>query len=97
MGSLRKRKSGFSPAKELWGLSLRPCRSLTCRTVGSLEDKGIEIFRVSELGKFGLSAGAIFRVPQAERNWDSSRYFFWGGCLSTTGFGVSEGEGTCSP
>ena len=74
MGSLRLRKSGFSQAKELWGLSLRGCRSPKCRTVGSLEDEGIEVFSASELGKFGLSAGAIFRMPQAEGNWDSSRY-----------------------
>ena len=71
MASLRLRKLG--------GVSLRGFRFPTCRTVGVLRRTGLRVPRLRYSGslrlrKFGLSAGAIFRVPQAEGNWGSSRY-----------------------
>ena len=70
MGSLRLRKVGGGQ------LSLRGFRFPTCRTVWVLRRTGLRVPRPRYSGslrlrKFGLSAGAIFRVPQAE---GSSRY-----------------------
>ena len=70
MGSLRLRKLGGGQ------LSLRGFRFPTGRTVWVLRRTGLRVPRPRYSGslrlrKFGLSAGAIFRVPQAE---GSSRY-----------------------
>ena len=65
--------------RKLGGVSLRGFRFPTCRTVGVLRRTGLRVPRLRYSGslrlrKFGLSAGAIFRVPQAEGNWGYSRY-----------------------
>ena len=75
----RVRELGIFEAEEICDLSLRGFRCPTCRTVGVLSMTGLRVPRLKYSGslrlrKFGLSAGAIFRVPQAEGNWGYSRY-----------------------
>ena len=68
------RKLAICEAEEIRGFLLRDFRSLKGRTVRALRRKSFkssqaEVSGSPSLRKFGLSAGAIFRVPQAERNW----------------------------
>ena len=75
----RVRELGIFEAEEICDLSLRGFRCPTCRTVGVLSMTGLRVPRLKYSGslrlrKFGLSAGAVLRVPQAEGNWGSSRY-----------------------
>ena len=75
----RLRELGISEAEEIGGFSLRSFRFPSYRTVGVLRMKGLRVPRLRyswslRLGKFGLSAGAILGVPQAEGNWGYFRY-----------------------
>jgi len=93
----RVRELGIFEAEEIGDLSLRGFRRPTCRTVGVLSMTGLRVRRLKYSGslrirKFGLSAGAVFRVPQAEGNWGSSRYLGVAALGDSVflGFGVSQ-------
>ena len=75
----RLRELGISEAEEIGGFSLRSFKFPSYRIVGVLRMKGLRVPRLRSLGTlrlgaFGLSAGAIFRVPQTEANWGYFRY-----------------------
>ena len=75
----RLRELGISEAEEIGGFSLRSFKFPSYRIVGVLRMKGLRVPRLRSLGTlrlgaFGLSAGAIFRVPQTEGNWGYFRY-----------------------
>ena len=70
----RVRKLEISEAKEIRDFLLREFRSPKGRTVRVLRRKSFKSSQRRYSGSprlttFGLSAGAIFRVPQAEKNW----------------------------
>ena len=103
----RVRELGIFEAEEICDLSLRGFRCPTCRTVGVLSMTGLRVPRLKYSGslrlrKFGLSAGAVLRVPQAEGNWGYFRYlgisalghflFLW-----VKGFVVPEADETRVP
>ena len=75
----RLREIGISEAEEIRAFSLRSFRFPSYSTVGVLRMKGLRVPRLRyswslRLGKFGLSEGAILRVPQAEGNWGYFRF-----------------------